>query len=185
MDKRDLGILMIIATYIYLFVRTAILYIDGVTDAISVYRAIGSDPILFLINISLYLIGAYLLIGYANPEVRDILINIIFFLIPSITLIFIILYLWITGGPRGLLLLYGTAQFPLYHIFLTIFVGIVTVIKKGEVELNKIKYALPFVLVIMIYSIIRFLLGIYVVAVVVFLIIIGILTLYLTKKYFE
>ncbi|HIQ13133.1 MAG TPA: hypothetical protein EYH44_01940 [Thermoprotei archaeon] len=185
MDKRDLGIMMILGTYIYLLIKTIILYIEGNTDPIFIYRMIGSDPLLFLVNISLYLSGAYLLIGYANPEVRDSLINIIFFLIPAVTLIFIISYLWIAAGPRGLLQLYGTAQFPLYHIFLVILVGIATVIKKREVESNKIKYTLPFVVIIIVYSLIRLLLGIYALAVVAFLIIVGILTVYLTKKYFE
>ncbi len=185
MDKRDIGILMILGSYIFLLARTIMLYMGGVTDPLTLYRDIGSDPILFYVNLVLYLIGAYLLVGYASPEVRDILINILFFAIPFVTLIFTILYLWIAGGAKGLLLLYGTAQFPLYHIFLTLAVGIITVVQRREINLKGLNYALPFILVMAAYAAVRVFLGIYAVMVLVFLIIVGVLTVFLTKKYFK
>jgi len=185
MDKRDIGILMILGSYIFLLARTIMLYMGGVTNLLTLYRDIGSDPILFFVNLVLYLVGGYLLVGYANPEVRDLLINIIFFAIPFTTLIFTVLYLWIAGGAKGLLLLYGTAQFPLYHIFLTIAVGIITVVRRKEIDLKGLNYALPFILVMAAYAAVRVFLGIYAAAVLIFLIIVGILTIFLTKKYFK
>lgn len=185
MDKRDIGILMILGSYIFLLARTLMIYIQGVTDPLALYRYVGSDPILFYVNLVLYLIGAYLLVGYADPEVRDMLINILFFAIPSATLIFIILYLWIAGGARGLLLLYGTAQFPLYHIFLTMTVGVITSVQRREVNLKGLNYALPFILVMAVYAAVRIFLGIHAVMVLVFLVIVGFLTVFLTKKYFK
>ncbi len=185
MDKRDIGILMILGSYIFLLARTVMLYMEGVTNPLTLYRDIGSDPILFYVNLVLYLFGAYLLIGNASHEVRDLLINILFFVIPFTTLIFIISYLWIVGGAKGLLLLYGTAQFPLYHIFLLITVGIITVIRRKDLDLKRLSYALPFILVMAAYAAVRVFLGIYALMVLIFLVIVGVLTIFLTKKYMK
>lgn len=184
MDKRDLGLLMIVVPYIILAVKTSLLYIGGVANPLDIYRNVGSDPILFLVNLVIYLIGAYLLVGYASPDIRDILINIIFFAVPFITLIFIIAYLWVYGGATGLILLYSTAQFPLYHIFLVSLAGVIILAKKSKLNKKEILLVTPFIGIIAIYALIRLYAGIVAVVVFTFVVIVGILSIYIAKKFY-
>ncbi len=186
MDRRDIGVLMIISTYIILAVRTIYSYIlEGVVDPINLYHVVASDPTLFLINLVLYLGGAYILVTLSAPEVRDIWINILFFIIPTVTIIFILFYLLIFGGVSGFLMLYGTSQFPLYHIILTIFTGILILSRRGNIAKNNLIYASSFIAMIVLYGLIRIFYGISAIFFFLFLIIAGILSIFLTKKIFE
>ena len=186
MDKRDLGVILVMSTYILLTIRAAYSYIiEGLSDPINLYHNVTSDPILFLTNLVLYLIGSYLIVTLSAKDVRDMWINILFFIIPTMTVLFIILYLLIFSGVTGLLLLYGTSQFPLYHVALVILSGIIVVSRQGKVNISAVYYALPFIGLMALYGVIRVFYGISAAFFFIFLIIAGIVSIYLTRKFFK
>ncbi len=160
MDKRDIGILLIAASFITTLAKALYLAIAEALPPIEIYIGVGSDPYLFLANLAMYLLGGYLIVVNTSKEIRDLWLNLLFFLIPSITLAGTIFYILAVGGAASLTLLVETAQFPLYHVLLTILAGIIIVLAGATPNRNRLLYGLSFVAVIFLYGLIRIYIGI-------------------------
>jgi len=184
MDKRDIGIALLTATFITTLIKGLyLLSVEGAT-LIEAYIGVGSDPILFLTNLILYLLGAYIVVGGADKSTRDLWVNLLFFLIPSSILIFTILFIVVTAGPASLTLLVETAQFPIYHVLLTILTGIIVIVAGATPNRNILLYGLSFTALIVVYGIIRVFVGIVAPIAFGFLILAIVMAFYLTKKVF-
>jgi len=184
MDKRDIGIILVLAPLITTIAR-AIYQYTVTTDPLDIFIAVGSDPILFIANVGLYLLGGYLIVTNSAQDMRDLWINLLYFLVPTIVFLGHVIYIAAVAGLGRLTLLAETAQFPLYFAFVTILSGIVILLSGGSPNKPSLLYGASFLALVLLYGVIRIVIGIVAPIVYAFIGLAIAMSLILTKKLFE
>ncbi len=184
MDKRDIGILLVIAPLITTLARALYQY-TLTADPLDIFIAVGSDSILFIANIGLYLLGGYLIVTGSSQDVRDLWINILYFIVPTIIFLGHVFYIAAVAGVARLTLLVETAQFPLYFAFVTILTGLVVLLSRGTPNKPSLLYGASFLALVLLYGVVRIVIGIVAPVVYAFIGLAIAMALILTKKLFE
>jgi len=188
MKRRDIGIILIMLTYLTML--GAVVYHQlniGFKDAVDVAIYIGKNPYLFILNLILYFIGGYLLINdfRNNPDKLNNIIDMIFFVIPTINIVSALIYLAALAGGEGILIFSSGTYFILMYNTILYIIGI-SLQTKIRVKYRDIKIILGFIAIFVIYILFRLFIGVYPIIETIFLIIaIGYAYLTVKKKIFQ
>ena len=162
MSRTDLGLILVLTTYIVMFGFIGYQgFTQGFKDLVEVAYVPGKNPILFIINIVLYLAGSYFILNSFRGNVDRIneAVDILFFIIPSINIISAFLYLVAVSGGEGLIEFGTEVHFILMYNVILYFVGVSLLIKK--IDFTKLpKEILGYLGILIVYVIIRLSIGV-------------------------
>jgi len=179
--KVDIGILSIFGTYLTMFIYLIYAYLsETIKSPVDVALTIGKNQYLFILNISLFLVGGYLILQDIETKDREKVRDILFFLIPTVNLIFAFLYLLVVAGGEGVIYFGSDVYFILMYNTLLYLIGIITSIKRIEIS-KEIKIVLGYLSLFILYILVRLFIGVYPLIEFLFIIVVIVYTLYVPR----
>ena len=162
MSRTDLGLILVLGTYAVMFGFIGYQgFTYGFKDLVEVAYVPGKNPILFIINLILYLAGSYLILDSFRGDVDRVneAVDILFFIVPSVNIISAFLYLIAVSGGEGLIEFGTEVYFILMYNVILYIIGVSLLVRR--IDFTKLpKEILGYIGILILYVVIRLSIGV-------------------------